>query len=145
MHCYGGNALVMFSDYYGIEYIFTPTYSKHPVERAFSKIKSVISRPEFSDLVHDNLAYAIYCAVGYITSADCVGYYRIAEMNTNLIWISVAFILQGKCLHFCAVQCECSISYHTYFFVWKECSVTSFLIIKTCIINYIIYYFHVYW
>ena len=82
MHCYGGNTLVMFSDYYGIEYIFTPTYSKHPVERAFSKIKLVISRPEFSDLVHDNLAYTIYCAVGYITSADCVGYKRLAETNT---------------------------------------------------------------
>ena len=41
IHCYGGNALAMFSDYYGIKYIFTPTYSKHPVERALSKIKSV--------------------------------------------------------------------------------------------------------
>ena len=83
IHCYGGNALAMFSDYYGIEHIFTPTYSKHPVERAFSKIKSVISRPEFLDIVHDNLAYAIYCAVGFITSADCVGYYRLAGyMNT---------------------------------------------------------------
>ena len=81
----GGNALARFLDYYGIEYIFTPTYSPdlNPVERVFSKIKSVISRPEFSDLVHENLAYAIYCAVGYITSADCVGYYRLAGyMNT---------------------------------------------------------------
>ena len=112
MHCCGGNDLAMFSDYYGIEYIFTPTYSKHPVERAFSKINSVISRPEFLDIVHDNLDNAIYYAVGFITSADCVGYYRLAGYM-NLIWTSVVFILQRKCLHFCAVQCECSITYHT--------------------------------
>ena len=62
----------------GVEYIFLPTYSPdfNPAELAFSKIKKLLKRPEFHDIVAEDLKVAVLMAVSHITSNDCYGYFK---------------------------------------------------------------------
>lgn len=62
----------------GIDVVFTPRYSPdmNPVENCFSKIKSVIRRPDFGPVLHDHFHLAIYSATQTITSADMHSFFR---------------------------------------------------------------------
>lgn len=81
----GGNALSVFLDQFGIEYVFTPTYSPdlNPVENVFSKIRQIMQRNEFKQLIETNLEYAIFKSVSQISPVDCKSYY------TNLGYLSM--------------------------------------------------------
>ena len=82
-HNNGGRVLSLFLDNLGVEYIFTPKYSPemNPAEFAFNYIKAVLRKPEYTDMVHKNLEYAIFHVLNGITSASAAGFLKIAGYN----------------------------------------------------------------
>ena len=62
----------------GIDVVFTPRYSPdmNPVENCFSKIKSVVWRPEFGQILQVNFHLAIYNATQTVTSGDMHSFFR---------------------------------------------------------------------
>lgn len=62
----------------GIDVVFTPRYSPdmNPVENCFSKIKSVVRKPEFGQVLQDNFHLAIYTATKTVTSGDMHSFFR---------------------------------------------------------------------
>ena len=65
-----------------LEFIYTPRYSTdfNPVEFAFGYRKTVIRSPDHRDLVHENLAVAIYRATETITAGDTRSFFRPTEL-----------------------------------------------------------------
>ena len=61
-----------------IDYVFTPKYSPdmNPAEYCFSKIKKLLPRPYYRNLINRNLHVAIHDAVSEITAGDTHGYFR---------------------------------------------------------------------
>ncbi|XP_070579120.1 uncharacterized protein [Ptychodera flava] len=76
-HHEGGRALRQSLDNLGVEYVFTPTYSPdiNPVEYLFNDLKKRLKCPEYRDMLHRNMQYAIFHALSGITAADCHGYF----------------------------------------------------------------------
>ena len=62
----------------GIDVIFTPKYSPdmNPVEEYFSKVKSILRRPEYGEMLQENLSLAIYEATKSVTSGDMHSFFR---------------------------------------------------------------------
>ncbi|MEW8339771.1 MAG: transposase, partial [Candidatus Thiodiazotropha taylori] len=72
------NILGPYLDRFGIEYIFTPTYSPNlnAAELCFQHIKTLFKRQDIRDMALDNLEYAVMFCVNSISSQDCKGYYQ---------------------------------------------------------------------
>ena len=62
----------------GVDVVFTPKYSPdmNPVEECFSKIKSVLRRPQYGDILQHNLSFAIYEATKSVSSGDMHAFFR---------------------------------------------------------------------
>ena len=62
----------------GIDVVFTPRYSPdmNPVENCFSKIKSVVRKPEFGQILWNNFHHAIYTATKTISIRDLHSFFR---------------------------------------------------------------------
>ena len=56
----------------GIELVYLPTYSPdlNPVENCFNKLKTLLKRDHYREILHDNVAVAVYDAVSLITPAE---------------------------------------------------------------------------
>ncbi|XP_070577463.1 uncharacterized protein [Ptychodera flava] len=61
----------------GVEIVFLPTYSPdfNPVENCFNKMKSLLKKDYYRELLHDNIAVAVYNAVRMITPNDTSDYF----------------------------------------------------------------------
>ncbi len=63
---------------YGIRLTFTPKNMPdfNPCENCFSKIKSVLKKPKFAQLMAQSVELAVYDAETEISCSDILGYYR---------------------------------------------------------------------
>ena len=77
-HSQIAQVLKLWLEQQGIDVVFTPRYSPdmNPVENCFSKIKSVVRRPEFGQILQDNFHLAIYNATQTVTSGDMHSFFR---------------------------------------------------------------------
>lgn len=65
----------------GIDYLFLPAYSPdlNPAENCFGKIKSLLKRPEFAQIVGQNLTVAVYTASTHISAHDTHSWFRMTN------------------------------------------------------------------
>ncbi|XP_031550384.1 uncharacterized protein LOC116287825 [Actinia tenebrosa] len=70
-------ALRRFLNDLGMELLFLPVYSPdmYAVEEVFSKLKYLLNY-RYSELVFQNLEYAVLMAIENVTAADLYGYYK---------------------------------------------------------------------
>ena len=73
-----GQALCEWFDDMGCVTIFLPTYSPefNPAENVFNKLKTILRRYEFRELLRGNLHVAVYEALKEITPLDIVGFFQ---------------------------------------------------------------------
>lgn len=62
----------------GIAVLYTPSRSPefNAAELVFNKLKTVLRRDEYSQLLEVNVPAAIYAALSTITESDMAGFYR---------------------------------------------------------------------
>lgn len=79
-HCDHANALYDWLAEHGVDVLFTPKYSPemNPCEFAFNKMKTLVKRPYFRDLLYRNIAYGIYEVLEHISANDAYGFYNKA-------------------------------------------------------------------
>lgn len=77
-HFQGGQVLGEWLDNIGCALDYLPTYSPefNPAELVFNKLKTVLKRLEYRDVLRDNLHVGVYEALKQITSADMRGFYH---------------------------------------------------------------------
>ena len=77
-HHRAGQALHEWFDDIGCTTVFLPTYSPefNPAENVFNKLKTILRRFEFRELLRDNLHVAVYEALKEITAQDMVGFFQ---------------------------------------------------------------------
>ena len=77
-HYLGGQVLGEWLDNIGCTLIYLPTYSPefNPIELVFNKLKTVLKRIEYRELLRDNLHVAVYEGLKKITSNDMREFYR---------------------------------------------------------------------
>jgi len=74
----GGQILGEWLDDIGCVLIYLPTYSPelNPIELVFNKLKTILHRVDYRDLLRDNLHVAVYEALKQITTTDMHGFYE---------------------------------------------------------------------
>ena len=77
----GGRILAEWLDTFGVTLLYLPVYSPelNPVELVFNKLKTLLHRYEFRDLLRYNLHVGIYRALREISSSDLRGFYNHVE------------------------------------------------------------------
>lgn len=77
-HSQMAKVLKLWLERQGIDVVFTPRYSPemNPVENCFSKIKSVVRKPEFGQILWNNFHLAIYTAAKTISVRDMHSFFR---------------------------------------------------------------------
>jgi hypothetical protein len=74
----GGEILGEWLDEIGCVLVYLPTYSPelNPIELVFNKLKTILHRVDYQDLLRDNLHVAAYEALKQITASDMRGFYK---------------------------------------------------------------------
>lgn len=74
----GGQAVASWLNDMGIAVLYTPIRSPefNAAELVFNKLKTVLRRDEYSQLLEVNVPAAIYAALSTITESDMAGFYR---------------------------------------------------------------------
>ena len=74
----GGEILAEWLDDIGCVLVYLPTYPPelNPIELAFNKLKTVLHRVDYRDLLRDNLHIAVYEALKQFTASDMYGFYK---------------------------------------------------------------------
>ena len=74
----GGQALAEWLDSFGVTLIYLPVHSPEltPVKLILNKMKTVLHRYEYHDLLRFNIDVAIYRAPQEISASDLRGFYR---------------------------------------------------------------------
>jgi hypothetical protein len=74
----GGQAVASWLNDMGIAVIYTPIRSPefNAVELVFNKLKTMLKRDEYAQLLHVNVPAAIFGAISTISEADMTGFYR---------------------------------------------------------------------
>lgn len=77
-HWQAGQALGQWLDDNGSTLVYLPTYSPefNPTENVFNKLKTILRRYEYRELLCDNLHVAVYEALKEITPQDIAGFFR---------------------------------------------------------------------
>ena len=78
-HCFlGGEILGEWLDEIACVLVYLPTYSPelNPIELVFNKLKTILHRVDYQDLIRDNLHVAAYEALKEITASDMRGFYK---------------------------------------------------------------------
>jgi transposase len=78
-HCFvGGEILGECLDEIGCILVYLPTYSPelNPIELVFNKLKTILHRVDYQDLLRDNQHVAAYEALKQITASDMRGFYK---------------------------------------------------------------------
>ena len=77
-HYRAGQALCEWFDDMGCVVVFLPTYSPefNPTENVFNKLKTVLRRYQFRELLGGNLHVAVHEALKEITPQDMIGFFQ---------------------------------------------------------------------
>jgi len=77
-HNRAGEALREWLDDIGCTLVYLPTYSPefNPAEYVFNKLKTILKRFEFRELLRDSLHVAVYEALKEITPEDMRGFFK---------------------------------------------------------------------
>lgn len=77
----GGQILAEWLDNFGVLLMYLPTYSPelNPVELAFNKLKTILRRYEYRDILRFNIHVGIYRALQEISASDTRGFYNHVE------------------------------------------------------------------
>jgi transposase len=78
-HNRAGQALGEFLDDIGCTAVYLPTYSPefNPAENVFNKLKTILRRYEFRELLKDNVHVAVYEALKQISPQDMRGFFTL--------------------------------------------------------------------
>jgi len=78
-HFDGGQALAEWLDSFGVTLVYLPVYSPEltPIELISNKMKTVLHRYEYCDLIRFNMHVAIYLVLQETSVSDLHGFYDL--------------------------------------------------------------------